>query len=220
MIADLAGTGVDRPGDGRGRTSYSAALTSTGLMTRCNVMQIHWAEAEVIFEFISHTGVTDWDRVVLWGESCSPPVPAGEELAVPVDVKQPRLAAPEGAVIASTLAAAKSNRREPYKGVIARGGLVSYRSVLDSPFVHVPHDALPINVFRAGDLPDVWAHLAPKPLRLEGLVDGANRRVTGEKLAKALQPVTEAFKKGGLVVKEDYTPDAELAKWIVEQLKK
>ena len=29
-----------------------------------------------------------------------------------------------------------------------------------------------------------------------------------------------AYKKGGLVVKEDYSSDAELAKWIVEQLKK
>jgi hypothetical protein len=106
------------------------------------------------------------------------------------------------------------------QAVIARGGLVSYRSVLESPFVHVPHDALPINVFRAGDLPHVWAHLAPKPLRLEGLVDGTNRRVTGERLQKALRPVAEAYQRGALVVKEDYTPDAELAKWITEQLKK
>jgi hypothetical protein len=98
--------------------------------------------------------------------------------------------------------------------------LVSYRSVLDSPVVHVPHDALPVNVFRAGDLPDVWAHLAPKPLRLERLVDGTNRRVTGERLERALRPVAEAYKKGGLVVKEDYTPDAELAKWVIEQLKR
>ena len=104
--------------------------------------------------------------------------------------------------------------------VVARGGLVSYRSVLDSPFVHVPHDALPINVFRAGDLPDVWSHLAPKPLRLEGLVDGTNRRVTGERLDKELRPNKAAYAKGGLVVKEDYSSDAELAKWIIEQLKK
>ncbi|HKB38905.1 MAG TPA: hypothetical protein VKD72_20855 [Gemmataceae bacterium] len=106
------------------------------------------------------------------------------------------------------------------RAVIARGGLVSFRSVLDSPFVHVPHDALPINIFRAGDMPEVWAHLAPKPLRLEALVDGTNRRVTGERLKEALRPVAEAYKKGELVVKEDYTPDAELAKWIVDQLKK
>ena len=113
-----------------------------------------------------------------------------------------------------------SDRPKSYKAIVARGGLVSYRSVLDGPFVHVPHDALPIDVFRAGDLPDVWAHLAPKPLRLEGLVDGTNRRVTGERLENGT-----ATRQGGLfqrwsIVKEDFTPDAELAKWIVEQLKR
>jgi hypothetical protein len=109
---------------------------------------------------------------------------------------------------------------EGVRAVVARGGLVSFRSVLDSPFVHVPHDSLPVNIFRAGDLPDICAHLAPNPLRLEGLVDGTNRRVTGDRLEKALRQVAEAYKKGRLVVKEDYTPDAELAKWIVEQLKR
>jgi hypothetical protein len=219
VIADLAGTGLDRPGEGRGRSSYSAALTSTGLMTGNNVMRMCWAEAEVIFTFLNNAKNLDWDRVVLWGESCSPPVSSDAEIAVPADVKQPPLAEPIGAVIASTLAVT-SNRLKPYKAVVARGGLVSYRSVFDSPFVHVPHDALPIDVFRAADLPDVWAHLAPKPLRLEGLVDGTNRRVTGERLDKELRPVKAAYAKGGLVVKEDYTPDAELAKWIIEQLRK
>ena len=119
---------------------------------------------------------------------------ADKEIAVPHDLKQPRLAEPAGATFASR---SRLERRQ-VKAVVARGGLVSYRSVLDSPFVHVPHDALPIDVFRAADLPDVWAHLAPKPLRLEGLVDGTNRRVTGDRLDKALRPVKEAYAKGGL----------------------
>jgi hypothetical protein len=160
----------------------------------------------------------DEDRVAFWGESLAPPNQADQAVQVPHDLAQPRLAEPMGATVASLLPLHPSYRN--VKAVVARGGLVSYRSVLDSPFVHLPHDALPVNVFRAGDLPDVWAHLAPRPLRLEGLVDGTNRRVTGERLARELRPVTEAYRKGGLVVKEDYTPDAELAKWIIEQLKK
>lgn len=217
-IVDLTGTGTDRPTDGRGRTSYSASLTSIGLMTGQDIMRMHWAEAEVIFH-LNNAKDLDRDRVVLWGESCSPPNSSKDEIAVPAELGQPRLAEPLAAVVASTL---QAEARPPtrYRAIIARGGLVSYRSVLDSPFVHVPHDALPINVFRAGDLPDVWAHLAPKPLRLEGLVDGTNRRVTGKKLEDALKPVSEAYKKGGLVVKEEYSSDAEIAKWIVEQLKK
>jgi hypothetical protein len=218
VIADLSGTGVLRPGEGRGRTSVWAALTSTALMEGSDLTRARWTEPDVIFQFLPEE-LIDTNRIVLWGESCSPPAPANN-VAVPADFKQPPLAEPLGPTIASTIPASSKWRRDRCKAIIARGGLVSYRSVLDSPFVHVPHDALPINVFRAADLPDVWAHLAPKPLRLEGLVDGTNRRVTGERLEKALKPVKDAYAKGGLVVKEDYTPDAELAKWIVERLKK
>ena len=158
----------------------------------------------------------DQTRMIFWAESFAAPNHLGDQVTVPYDIDQPRLAEPFAATLGSLVAMEKDG----VKAIIARGGLVSYRSVLDSPFVHVPHDALPINVFRAGDLPGVWAHLAPKPLRLEGLVDGTNRRVTGKKLEDALKPVSEAYKKGGLVVKEEYSSDAELAKWIVEQLKK
>jgi hypothetical protein len=158
----------------------------------------------------------DDSELVLWGESFSP---TSREISVPHDLDQPPVAEPLGS-IAATVLGIQSFDSKRIKAILARGGLVSYRSVLDSPFIHVPHDALPINVFRAGDLPDVWSALAPKPLRLEGLVDGTNRRVTGEKLEKALKPVSEAYKKGGLVVKEDYSSDEEIAKWIIEQLKK
>lgn len=218
-IVFLYGTGTDRPTNDRGRSSYSAALNSTSLMCGWNLMQARWPQAENMFT-LGNVEHVDRERIAIWGESFSTPNNVAD-VAVPADLRQPNIAEPLGAEIASTLAFVKSgsNRFNP-RAVLARGGLVSYRSVLDSPFVHVPHDALPINVFRAGDLPDVWAALAPKPLRLEGLVDGTNRRVTGEKLQQALKPLSEAYRKGGLVVKEEYSSDAEIAKWIIEQLKK
>ena len=219
LLVAWPGTGLDRPGDGRGRNSYQAGLSSTGLMAGHSLAGERLARSRTSLRRIGREiNSLDPTRILIWGESLAEPNGPEESPAVPYDVPQPRLAEPLASALSSLLSFDRSQLG--VKAVVARGGLISYRSVLDSPFVHVPHDALPVNVFRAGDLPDVWAHIAPKPLRLEGLVDGTNRRVTGEKLAKALAPVTEAYKKGGLVVKEDYTPDAELAKWIVEQLKK
>jgi hypothetical protein len=57
----------------------------------------------------------------------------------------------------------------------ARGGLVGYRSLLDSPFCHVPYDVIVPGALTVGDLCDVVAALAPLPVRLENLVDGRNR---------------------------------------------
>lgn len=216
LIPELRGTGSERPGNDRGRAAYAAGLSSSGLMAGTTLAGLRAEDFSMTVALSRQTAGIDDNRLVIWGESLAIPNGKDESIAIPQDLNQPRLAEPYCASLAS-LAQLSSGRA---RAVLARGGLVSYRSVLDSPFVHVPHDALPINVFRAGDLPDVWAALAPKPLRLEGFVDGTNRRVTGDKLQQALKPVSEAYKKGGLVVKEEYSSDAEIAKWIIEQLKK
>ncbi|HVK12479.1 MAG TPA: hypothetical protein VM597_27260, partial [Gemmataceae bacterium] len=210
VIPNFPGTGVRRPGEGRGRTSRSTEFASLAEMIYTPQIRSHY--------FVAYMASTDggWDRTVFWGESCSSPA---AEVVVPHDLKQPSSAEPIGATLATVLAVS-TDWPKTVRGIVARGGLVSHRSVLDSPFVHVPQDSLPINVFQAGDLPDYWAFFAPKPLRLEGLVDGTNRRVTGPKLETALKPVREAYAKGGLEVKEDYSSDADLAKWIIEQLKR
>jgi hypothetical protein len=209
-ISDVSGTGSERLGDGRSRGSSASAYSSTTQIIGHTLLGYRLSDSDIGLGFAPRSR-----GFVVWGESLSQPLLVNDVVDVPYDLAQPRSAEPMGGIVASLLGL----HFQP-KAIIARGGLVSYRSVLDSPFVHVPHDALPINVFRAGDLPDVWAALAPKPLRLEGLVDGTNRRVTGERLEKALKPVSEAYKKGGLVVKEEYSSDEEIAKWIIEQLKK
>jgi hypothetical protein len=216
IVPEVSGTGLQQPGGGRGRTSYATSLSATAQMLGKPLLGTRFDDLITLWKASVQDVGVDPERVALWGESLAAPNSESKAVAVPYDLDPPNLAEPLGSTLVSLLALGKVE----IKAVVARGGLVSYRSVLDSPFVHVPHDALPIDVFRAGDLPDLWAHLAPKPLRLEGLVDGTNHRVTGKKLDAALRPVRDAYSKGGLVVTEDYTPDAELAMWIVEQLKK
>jgi hypothetical protein len=213
VLPEWLGTGSTRPAEGRGRTSYSAALNATGLMVDLPLCVLaHTELSGVSNSFELRTNRFDKERVVLWGESLTEPI---TDPAVPLDLEQPPAAEP----LAPTLVTLPFDWKQ--RAVVARGGLVSYRSLLEGPFVHVARDALPFNAIHPGDLPEIWSHRGTKPLRLEGLVDGMNRRVTGERLQKSLEPVRAAYaKKGGLVVNESYTPDAELAKWIVEQLKK
>ena len=78
------------------------------------------------------------------------------------------------------------------RAVLIRGGLVGYRSILDSPFCYVPYDSIIPGALTAGDLKDVAAALAPRAVRLEGLVDALNRRVPLELLRTLYAPETLA----------------------------
>src|SRR5436190_585930 len=63
------------------------------------------------------------------------------------------------------------------RAVYARGSLVSYQSVLESPYVYAPHDVIVPRAIAAGDLPILAEALAPRKLRLVRQVDGQNRLV-------------------------------------------
>ena len=154
LMPEWAGTGAAPPGDGRGRASSSASLAATGLMVGYPVWVFSSRNLSWFLDTLTlYPRHYDSDRIVVWGESLAPP--AIDPVERPYDLPEPGLAEPLSAWIACLPPVRFQSR-----AILARGGLVSYRSVLDSPFVHVPHDALPINVFRAGDLPNVWAALA------------------------------------------------------------
>src|SRR5262249_11174973 len=109
------------------------------------------------------------------------------------------------------------------KGVYARGGLAGYQSLLQSQFLYIPHDAVVPGALTAGDLGDVAAALAPRPLRLEGLVDGVNRRVRGDGLARAYEPARAAYRNAGadgrLTLNDEPGPDADVAGWLLAALR-
>jgi hypothetical protein len=68
-----------------------------------------------------------------------------------------------------------------------------------------------------GDLADVAALLAPKPILLEDLIDGKNRLVPGDKFRSELQPVFGAYRDApaNLSVR---TGPSEIAEWLVKHL--
>jgi hypothetical protein len=66
---------------------------------------------------------------------------------------------------------------DDFASVTTRRGLVAYRSVLDSQFVQVPHEAIVPGVLREGDLTDLFDALSPRGVEVEELVDGRGRLV-------------------------------------------
>jgi hypothetical protein len=61
--------------------------------------------------------------------------------------------------------------------VVCRHGLVSYRSVLDSPFVQVPHACIIPGAIQAGDLPALVEALSGQDFAADSAVDGRGRLV-------------------------------------------
>ena len=133
----------------------------------------------------------DAGRVALWGDSFAPANPGGSALAVPLDADPfPRQAEPLGGLLALFTALFEDSVRAVY----VRGGLTGFESLLQGPFYYVPHDALIPGALTAGDLCDIAGSLAPRPLRMEGLVDGLNRAAEAVETARVMESARSAYR--------------------------
>jgi hypothetical protein len=202
-LPDLRGTGETRPaGDSRGRTSASTSLSASELMLGRTLLGGRVRDLRTVLAYLRTLTLeskprefrrwfVDTGRIALWGDSFAAVNPAGEKLDAPLDSDRlPKQAEPLGGLVTlfTTL-------YEPgVRAVYARGGLSGYAALLESQFLYVPHDALVPGALTAGDLADVAAALAPRPLRLEGPVDGLNRRVSAAALTKVYAPASAAYR--------------------------
>ncbi len=175
-LPDLRGTGETRPDSGRSWRSGSTDVAATELMLGRTLVGLRVRDLRSVLRFVRSRSDLDAKRIGLWGDSFAPINAPDRRFEMPMEVDgQPTLAEPLGG-----LAALFGAFYEPgVAAVYIRGGLTGYRSVLDSPFCFFPYDAMIPGALTAGDLRDVAATLTPR-IRLEGLVDGFNRRVAVE----------------------------------------
>jgi dienelactone hydrolase len=212
-LLDVRGTGETSPG-GRGRQSAATSISSTELILGQTLIGSRLRDLRSTLKYLRTRDYVDSERIALWGDSLAPVNAADRDLKVPLDAdKPPDLAEPLGGLLALFGALYE----DEVKAVYVRGGLDGYRSVLNSPFVYVPHDIIVPGALTAGDLCDVAAALAPRPLRLEGLVDGQNRRVKADDLDKTYGSDKTNRK---LYLSDTPSSDADAAKWLLDNLAK
>jgi cephalosporin-C deacetylase-like acetyl esterase len=218
-LPDLRGTGETRPaGDSRGRQSAATSLSASELMLGQTLLGERLRDLRSVMQYLATRAELDPGRVGLWGDSFAPVNAPNRNLAVPLDADRlPDQSEPLGTTLALLAALFEDN----VQAVYARGGLTGFASLLDSPFLYVPHDAVVPGALTIGDLCDVAAALAPRPLRLAGLVDGGNRRVSAERLNKDLAPTRAGYESAKaidrLVIDASRDP-AEAARWLLSQL--
>lgn len=220
-LPDLRGTGETRPGGDRGRQSAATSISATELMLGQTLMGSRLRDLRSVLRYLRTRSDLDATRLPLWGDSFAPVNPKDRKPEVPLDAdKLPAQAEPLGGLLALFGALFEDDVRAAY----ARGGLAGYDSVLQSPFCYVPHDAVIPGALTAGDLCDVAAALSPRPLRLEGLVDGLNRRDPNDVLVKTYEPTRTAYRTASaldrLTLAEEGEKAGAIARWLLAALKR
>jgi dienelactone hydrolase len=218
-LPDLRGTGESKLGDSRGRASYSTSISATELMLGRTMLGDRLHDLRTVLKFLRGPDVGA-QNVALWGDSFAPVNSPETPVAVALDAtKLPPQSEPLGGLLAVFGALYEPN----VKAVYVRGGLAGYQSILQSPFCYVPHDVIVPGALTAGDLCDVAAALAPRPLRLEGLVDGLNRSVSADALKQIYEPTLAAYRTADaakhLTLRRETLSQKQLAEWLAAQLK-
>ena len=181
-LTELRGIGDGRHGEmSRGRISPSAGVAATSLMLGESLGSSRVRDLRTVIDYLRNREDVNRRQIGLWGDSLAANNVAENELAVPLDATSvPERGEPLGGV--ATLLAALF---EPQvQGVYVHGGLMSFDSLLNEPFLYHPADSIIRGLLRIADLPDIAAELAPRPLRMESLVDGCNRKASRHQIEK------------------------------------
>ena len=134
----------------------------------------------------------DAGRVALWGDSFALVNPGGLAVDVPLDADpSPHRAEPLGGLLALFTALFEDDARAVY----VRGCVTGFESLLQSPVPPRPARLAGAPGRRtAGDLCDVAALLAPRPLRLDDLVDGDYCAVAETELARVMESAGSSYR--------------------------
>ncbi len=207
-LPDLRGTGELSSSASRGPGAMS--LAANELMLGGTLVGSRLKDARTIFNWLKNRPDIDSNRIALWGDSFSEPnapdfnfdQSPGQK---PGPVPQ-RQAEPLGAFL-SVLTALYENQ---VSAIACSGGLVSFVSVLENRFCHIPQDVIVPGILEIADLGEIVESLVPRPVFLEKIVDGRNKIVTPEIMEKKYGA------NSGLTLRNE-SGDPSLADWISTQ---
>lgn len=182
-LVDPRGMGQTSVGDYRGRQSSATSASSSLLMLADTMLGAQLRDLRGVLRWLRQRGELRSTpdaapRFVLWGDSLAEPnaeEPAAWRTPRGIDA-EPRIGEPGGALLAMLAGLYEDDLR----GIFARGGLPSFATVLESQFVHLPHDVVLPGAVPAGDLPAVAA-AAGCPVAVSRLIDGRNCLVPEQK---------------------------------------
>jgi dienelactone hydrolase len=219
-LVDVRGTGETRLANESAR--YNAprtAVSATELVLGQTLVGSRLRDMRAVLRYLRSRNDLDAERVAMWGDSFAVPNARTANLAVPLDAENfPAFAEPLGGLLGQLGALFEGDVRVIY----LHGGLTGYQALLQSPFCYVPHDTTIPGALTEGDLCDLAAALAPRPLRMEALVDGLNRLVPGETLTRTFEATRAAYRSQKAEPRfqliEGSPAGAQAARWLLREM--
>jgi hypothetical protein len=140
-LVDVRGTGETQPGDGSpGRSSTRTSVSQTNLILGQPVMGSQLRDLRTVMRWLQGRQGIDGTRLAVWGDSFAKVNPDDGKFVLPLDAPElPRYAEPG----ASQLAILAALFEEGVTLTSTYGGLGAARRLWSTPYVYVPHDALP-----------------------------------------------------------------------------
>jgi cephalosporin-C deacetylase-like acetyl esterase len=215
-LVDVRGSGESASITPPGPTLTS--LSATELMLGNTALGGRLKDARTVVHYLSSRSDLDAKRLAVWGDSFAEV--NSEEFLLDQSLKQqpgPQLiheAEPMGSFLAVLTALYEDNVR----AVAARGGLVSYLSVLEDRFCYVPEDIIVPGILETADIPDLIAAIAPRAELIDSAVDGRDRPLSASEMQAQLQPVIANPGSMPQLAVRDRGAKPELAEWIASHL--
>jgi hypothetical protein len=213
-LADVRGTGEIGAGS---RAPGGMTLASVELMLGETLLGRQLKDARTLFRYIEGRGFAG--RVALWGDSFAGTSPRGllvdESASLQVGPQVQRQAEPLGSLLALLTALYEDNAA----AVAVNGVPGSFLSVLKHRFCYLPLDALAPGLLEVGDIADLASALAPRPLRMQAIVDGRNRRLPADEIHVELGQAAAAYRAYASRLSLHSGGSApDLAEWLVQQI--
>jgi dienelactone hydrolase len=218
-LPDVRGTGETATAPDRSDGGANQRIAQLEFDLGSNLLGSRLKDLRTVLAYLKRRPDVDRQRIAIWGDSFTPPNAADlwlDEVENEGGPQLQRRAEPMGAHLAMLTALYDDSVR----AVVARGGLAGYLTVLESAFAYIPVEDVILGVLTTGDVADIAAGLAPRPLVMESLVNGRNIRVAENALEKAFEPARVAYRESG-------TPDRftmrvnsqDISAWLAAQLK-
>lgn len=211
-LPDLRGIGELADTQSRGPDAMS--LAASEFMLGDTLLGARLKDARTVFRYLASRPDIDPAHIALWGESLAEM--NADDFAFDQSYQQTpgafvqHQAEPMGALLALLTGLYEDH----VAAVAARGGLVSFVSVLEDRFSHVPQDVIVPGILEAADIPDIVAAQSARPVLLEGFVDGRNVLAGNARLQSEFAAALNA--STGLIARPSAGEPA-LASWLASR---